>query len=153
MTPFGLGRDADAHVVSSAIALEAAWLSVEQLGEDLLVVTARHGIAAGRAELLWSALEGALERARDRVVVAELSTVTIFDGASIRALWCVARACRRRHAALCAVMGTGTALAQYAHHCGLSGQLRTYSSIPAALGELAHGDYTASTVGHLHGVR
>jgi anti-anti-sigma regulatory factor len=111
------------------------WLNVEPLGnEDGSVIRVRGGIAADRAEELWDAIEGALERAVGARVVVDLSGVSGFDVGNIAELAQTAVAAARRHADLCAVVKPCSALEHYMRCCGLPGQLPLFDSLTAALG-------------------
>lgn len=101
------------------------WLWTDELDEDSVVVTAVGGIASVRADVLWSELEGAAEVAAGRVVVADLTRVTTFDGASIQALAKFAGACRRRHVSLSVIVQQHGPLSQYVEAGGLTRQLPT----------------------------
>jgi anti-anti-sigma factor len=110
------------------------WLSVEGLdGDDATVIRVRGGIAADRAEELWEAIEGALERAVGARVVVDLSGVTGFDIGSIEELTEAAMAAVRRHADLCALVKPYSPLDHYLRCCGLAHQLPLYDSLIAAL--------------------
>jgi hypothetical protein len=113
------------------------WL--EEHDEDVVVLTVSGGVAAHRAGDLWSAIEGALEVAAGRLVVAELSAVTVFDLGTLDALDCVARAATRRHDDVCAVMRSDSPLHQYAQIRGLAQRLLIHTTMSAVVGP-ADGD-------------
>jgi anti-anti-sigma regulatory factor len=103
------------------------WLTVESLDDgDATVIRVRGGIAADRAEELWEAIEGALERAVGARVVVDLSEVTGFDVGSIEELASAAMAAVRRHADLCAVVKPHSAFDHYVRCCGLVYKLPLY---------------------------
>lgn len=110
-----------------------SWLTTDELGDDAILLRVRGGIAADRAEMLWSAIETALERTDGRRVVVDLTRVTGFDIGSIQELADTARASRRRHADLCAVLEPQSALDQYVRCTGLDHLLPLYRSFTAAL--------------------
>jgi anti-anti-sigma regulatory factor len=109
------------------------WVTTDDLSDDVVVVTAVGGLAAYRGVELWAELEGALERAAGRLVVADFLAVTGFDVYTIDSLARVARASRRRRLDLCAVMHPSGALGQYARSCRLDTLVPIYDSVPTAL--------------------
>ena len=118
---------------TTPIWLEHPWLWVEELDEDVVVLSVTGGIAANRAQQLWSHLEGVLEQARDRLVVLDLSEVSMFDQASIDILRQIARTAHRRHDDLSVVMRRNSALVQHSCCHGLTGALPIYPFLAMAL--------------------
>ncbi|WP_028933829.1 hypothetical protein [Pseudonocardia spinosispora] len=70
---------------------------------DALVVRVPGGVGPGWPRELWSELEGALEQAAGRLVVADLTWVVGLTGRAVRVLVLVAEAAARRHVAFCAI--------------------------------------------------
>ena len=122
-----VSADADTWVRSQS------WLTTDELDEDAILLRVRGGIAADRAEMLWSAIETALERSDGRRVVVDLTRVTGFDVGSIQELADTARASVRRRADLCAVLEPHSALDQYVRCAGLEHVLPLYRTFAAAL--------------------
>jgi hypothetical protein len=111
-----------------------AWLTCEDHREDAVVVRVVGGVSAGRATELWSALEGALECAMGRPVVADLTRATGFDVHTIDSLAQVGRAAVRRHVEVRAVIHASSALDYYARSCGLDRLIPIVGSLAAASG-------------------
>lgn len=92
----------------------ASWLSIDEPDEDSPVwVQVIGGAASNRAEELWSALESALQEAVGRMVVIDLSAVSVFDTGTVEAIYTIARTVRRWHIDMCAVVAHGSALTHY----------------------------------------
>ena len=129
-------------VYAGSSARSRPWLSTQVLDEDATLIRVRDGIAASRAEELWSAIEGALERADGRRVIVDLSQVAGFDVGSIHELAQAAQAAVRRHADLHAVLRCDSPLDQYVRCAGLTRVLPLHYSLAAALPDVDDPDLT-----------
>jgi anti-anti-sigma regulatory factor len=123
---------ADVDVEMSAWSLH--WLNVDSSdSEDSTVIRVRGGIAGDRAEVMWDAIERALQWAAGGRVVVDLSEVTGFDVHSIEELTDVATAARRRHDDLRAVVKPHSALDHYVRCCSVGQQVPVYDSLTTAI--------------------
>lgn len=120
-------------VVSSVEERLTRWLWVAESDLDTVVVAVVGEAAADRAEELWATLEGALDVAVGRLVVADLSGVTAFDSDTVQALVTVARGAARRHDDLCFVVRENSSLARCAQSYGLGTLRSVYSSVMSAV--------------------
>ena len=111
----------------------SAWLNTDELDQDALLIRVLGGIAATRAEELWSAIEEALERACGRRVIVDLTRVTGFDNASIHELASTARDCARRRVDLHAVLKAHSPLEQHLRFAGVTHVLPVHHCLVGAL--------------------
>lgn len=95
------------------------WLSVDHAGDTTVRIAVVGGLAAERAEELWSTVEYALEIADGRAVTVDLTAATGFDLDTMDALFIVTRTAVRRHDNMHIVVLAGSPLSEYAQVYGL----------------------------------
>lgn len=117
--------------------LSWAWVRVANDGAEAVLVTAKDDPGAEHTHDLWATVEEALERAEGRPVAIDLRTITAFDARSIDVLINLAKAAKRRHVDLCALVLAHTPL-----HDSIDdrrhtiGVLSMYSSLAKAMAVL-----------------
>jgi anti-anti-sigma regulatory factor len=131
-----IGADVVVSRQGAALSVVApySWLAVHD-GDEVVVVTATGGIAAGRAAQLWCVIEEALDRSDGRPVAVDLAKVTAFDEGSLGEVVLVVRASLRRHLDLCVVTGSNTPLG-HRLRCLLPERSPVFSSLHEALRDI-----------------
>jgi len=109
------------------------WLTVNETGEDVVLVTIRGGSAAGRSDELWAAAQGAFEVAAGRMVVIDMRMATGFDLSTLSALSELASATVRWRVDFCALLRPNSPLEQYIRCLGLDRTLPIFPSLLEAL--------------------
>lgn len=109
------------------------WLTVQDAGEDVVLLTITGGSAAGRSTELWAEVEGAFELAAGGLVVTDMRVVTGFDLGTLGVLGRLAADAVRWRVDFCVLLYPNSPLEQYAHCLGLDRTLPVFPSLPAAL--------------------
>jgi hypothetical protein len=115
------------------------WLTVNEAGEDAVLVTIEGGSAAGRSYELWAAVQGAFEVAASRLVVIDMRLSTGFDLSTLSALSQLASVAVRWRVDFCALLRPNSPLEQYSRCLGLDRTLPIFPTLPAALAASAAG--------------